>query len=172
MGETLRRRGLGRKQSDAAAPRGAGPGAVRGAAALLGTYHRPERVNDLNGDRTQKGQTRPKRFRAYSRWFVQSPRRMARSGLMARRLRIESPRALYHVINRGNYRQAVFASAGASHALEQTFLEIRDRFPWRLHAQVVMRNHDHLALQTPAPTLAAGVHWLHGTFATRLNRFR
>jgi len=35
-----------------------------------------------------------------------------------------------------------------------------------------MRNHFHLALETPLPNLAEGLHWLLGTFAVRFNRFR
>lgn len=38
-------------------------------------------------------------------------------------------------------------------------------------AFVVRRNHYHLALETPEPNLVEGMHWLQGTFATRLNRF-
>ena len=34
---------------------------------------------------------------------------------MARKLRLEYPGAIYHVINRGNYRADVFATAGAIH---------------------------------------------------------
>ena len=46
------------------------------------------------------------------------------------------------------------------------------RHRWRVHAYVVMRNHFHLALETPAPNLTVGMHWLLGTFANRFNRFR
>ena len=35
-----------------------------------------------------------------------------------------------------------------------------------------MPNHYHLALETPAPNLVEGMHWLQSTFATRFNRFR
>lgn len=35
-----------------------------------------------------------------------------------------------------------------------------------------MRNHFHLALETPEPNLVDGMHWLQSTYATRLNRFR
>ena len=46
------------------------------------------------------------------------------------------------------------------------------RFRWLVHAYVVMSNHYHLALETPEPNLAVGMHWLQTTFATRHNRFR
>lgn len=91
---------------------------------------------------------------------------------MARKLRIQYPGAIYHVINRGNYRQDVFATAGAAHAFVVTLGEAAELFRWRVHAYVVMRNHFHLALETPEPNLVAGMHWLQSTFATRFNRLR
>jgi putative transposase len=35
-----------------------------------------------------------------------------------------------------------------------------------------MRNHYHLARQTPEPNLSIGMQWLQTTFATRFNRLR
>lgn len=91
---------------------------------------------------------------------------------MARKLRIQFPGAIYHVINRGNYRQDVFGTAGAAHAFLATLGEAAALFRWRVHAYVVMRNHFHLALETPEPNLVAGMHWLQSTYATRFNRLR
>lgn len=91
---------------------------------------------------------------------------------MARKLRIEYPGALYHVINRGNYRQDVFTSVGAAEAFVRTLAEATALQGWRVHAYVVMRNHYHVALETPQPNLVAGMHWLQGTLASRFNRFR
>src|SRR5688572_8900047 len=91
---------------------------------------------------------------------------------MARRLRLQFPGALYHLINRGNFRQNVFASLGASQAFIRALEEAAERFRWRVHAYVVMSNHYHVALETPEPNLAIGMHWLQTTYATRHNRFR
>ena len=91
---------------------------------------------------------------------------------MARKLRPEFEGALYHVINRGNYRADVFGTAGAAAAFERCLFETCARMGWRLHAYVIMRNHYHLALQTPRGNLTKGMHWLQGTFATRFNRLR
>ena len=63
---------------------------------------------------------------------------------MARKLRIEHEGALYHVINRGNYRREVFESAGTAQAFEETLWEACAMHGWKLHAHVVMRNHYHL----------------------------
>jgi REP element-mobilizing transposase RayT len=91
---------------------------------------------------------------------------------MARRLRIQFEGAIYHVINRGNYRRDVFESASTAAAFETVLGEACERHRWRLHAYVIMRNHYHLALETPEANLVDGMHWLQSTFATRFNRFR
>jgi len=80
--------------------------------------------------------------------------------------------ALYHVINRGNYRLPVFGSPGAARAFAATLAAASAMHRGRIHAYAVMRNHFHLALETPQPNLAAGMHWLESIFATRFNRFR
>ncbi len=91
---------------------------------------------------------------------------------MARKLRVEFGGACYHVINRGNYRKDLFAAEGAAEAFRGCLWEACERFGWRLHAYVIMRNHFHLALETPEPNLSEGMKWLQGTWAVRFNRFR
>ena len=49
---------------------------------------------------------------------------------MARTLRLEYEGACYHVINRGNYRRAIFASDGAAEAFERALNEPAERFGW------------------------------------------
>ena len=80
--------------------------------------------------------------------------------------------ACYHVINRGNYRRDLFAGEGAAQAFVGCLRETCGRFGWRLHAYVVMRNHFHLAVETPEPNLSLGMKWLQGTWVARFNRFR
>ncbi len=79
---------------------------------------------------------------------------------------------MYHVINRGNYRRDLFLSEGEAQAFLATVMEAKKIMGWRLHAYVLMRNHYHLALDTPEPNLVEGMHWLQSTWATRFNRFR
>jgi len=43
---------------------------------------------------------------------------------------------------------------------------------WRVHGYCLMRNHYHLALETPRGNLVSGVHWLQSTFGNRFNRYR
>jgi putative transposase len=91
---------------------------------------------------------------------------------MARRLRIQYPGAIYHIINRGNYRRDLFATVGAAKSFECALAESCTRFGWQIHAFGTMQNHFHLALTTPVPNLDDGMHWLQTAFAVRFNRFR
>lgn len=91
---------------------------------------------------------------------------------MARKPRIEFAGAIYHVLNRGNYRADLFETAGAAQAFVDCLFETCEKSGWRLHAYAVMRNHYHLAVETPQGNLVAGVHWLQSTFGNRFNRFR
>jgi REP element-mobilizing transposase RayT len=91
---------------------------------------------------------------------------------MARRLRIQFPGATYHVINRGNYRQNLFEVDDDRHAFERCLFEACRENGWLIHAYVIMRNHFHAAIETPAGNLIRGMHWLETTFSTRFNRFR
>jgi len=91
---------------------------------------------------------------------------------MARKLRVEYAGACYHVINRGNYRRDLFAGKGAAESFERCLFEAAERFGWRVHAFVIMRNHFHLAVETPEPNLSVGMRWLQATWAARFNRFR
>lgn len=89
-----------------------------------------------------------------------------------RRLRLVYENAIYHVLNRGNYRGDVFGSSGAAQAFEEVIFEAVKGYGWELHAYVVMRNHFHLAITTPKPNLVEGMQWLQATYAARFNRFR
>jgi Transposase and inactivated derivatives len=91
---------------------------------------------------------------------------------MTRPPRLEYAGARYHVINRGNYRKNVFGDEGAAEAFERTLGEAAEKFGWRVGAYVVMRNHFHLAVETPEPNLSQGMKWLQGTWARRFNRYR
>jgi putative transposase len=91
---------------------------------------------------------------------------------VARKPRIEFAGAIYHVLNRGNYRADLFETPGAAQAFVDCLFETCEKSGWRLHAYTVMRNHYHLAVETPQGNLVSGVHWLQSTFGNRFNRFR
>jgi len=91
---------------------------------------------------------------------------------MARQLRMEEKGGLYHVLNRGNYRQWVFRSEGAKVVFEKALFEACERSGWVLHAWCIMGNHFHLALETPEGNLSEGMRLLQSAFANRFNRVR
>jgi len=79
--------------------------------------------------------------------------------------------AFCHVINRGNYRRDLFETLGAAESFLVALFEAVGRFGWRLHSYILMRNHFHLALETPKPNVVDGMHWLQSSVARRFNRF-
>ena len=89
---------------------------------------------------------------------------------MARKLRIEYPGAIYHVMSRGNHREAVFADDADRERFLETLGEACARTDWQVHAWCLMNNHFHLVVETPQPNLVAGMKWLLGTYTTRYNR--
>jgi putative transposase len=93
-------------------------------------------------------------------------------GSMARKLRLEFPGACYHIINRGNYRTDIFRAERTKAAFEACLFEACEKSAWLLHAFVVMRNHYHLAIETPEGNLVPGMKWLQVTFANRFNGWR
>jgi putative transposase len=54
---------------------------------------------------------------------------------MARKPRIEFEGAIYHVINRGNYRSDAFVSDRTKLAFEKCLFEACELKDWRLHGQ-------------------------------------
>lgn len=89
---------------------------------------------------------------------------------MPRKPRIEYEDAVYHVLNRGNYQDAVFLVGEAGEVFERTLFDTCRRFGWILYAYVVMSNHYHLALKTPEANLVKGMQWFQSTFGNRFNR--
>ena len=89
---------------------------------------------------------------------------------MPRKPRIEYAGAVYHVMNRGNYRADLFSLETTGASFEETLFHACSRFGWRLFAYVLMSNHYHLALETRDANLVAGMQWLQSTFANRFNR--
>jgi putative transposase len=89
---------------------------------------------------------------------------------MARKVRIQYPGAMYHVMNRGDRREAIFGDDEDRQRLLQTLTEACQKTGWQVHAYCLMRNHFHLIIETPQPNLVAGMKWLLGTYTSRFNR--
>ncbi len=91
---------------------------------------------------------------------------------MGRSPRLQFNGAIYHVFSRGNYRRDLFETEGATLAFETCLFEACRESGWLLHAYILMRNHFHLALETPRANLSRGMHWLQSTYSKRFNRYR
>ena len=89
---------------------------------------------------------------------------------MARKLRLEYAGAIYHVLNRGDRRELIFQDAVDRQRFVETLGAACARSGWRVHAYCLMPNHFHLVVETPQPTLVAGMKWFLGTYTGRFNR--
>jgi len=79
---------------------------------------------------------------------------------MPRSLRIEKENGVYHIINRGNYRQDLFINEGAYASFETCLFEACEKCGWVLEGFCVMTNHFHLVVRTPKGNLIYGMKWL------------
>jgi putative transposase len=89
---------------------------------------------------------------------------------MARKLRVQYPGGIYHVINRGDRREPIFKDDADRKLFLQTLGETCQKTGWCVHAFCLMPNHFHLVIETPQPNLVAGMKWLLGTYTGRFNR--
>ena len=88
---------------------------------------------------------------------------------MPRNLRLEFPGAYYHVMARGNRREAIFHDDDDRRFFLATLSEACAMTGWRVHAWVLMGNHYHLFIETPEANLVAGMSWLQNTVTRRHN---
>ena len=89
---------------------------------------------------------------------------------MARKIRIEYPGAIYHVMNHWDRREAIFKDDLDRRRFLETFGEACAKTDWQAHAYCLMGNHFHLLVETPQPNLVAGMRWFLGTYTSRFNR--
>jgi REP element-mobilizing transposase RayT len=89
---------------------------------------------------------------------------------MARKLRVEFPGAIYHVMNRGDRREEIFRDDQDRARFLETLAEVCAKTGWQVHAFCLMPNHFHLVVETPLANLVAGMKWFLGTYTSRFNR--
>lgn len=90
--------------------------------------------------------------------------------MVARKPRIDFPGAFYHVITRGNQRQAIFRDDADREYYLARLEHYRQRYEGTLYAYVLMANHVHLLLETGASPLAKLMHGLQFTYTQYYNR--
>ena len=89
---------------------------------------------------------------------------------MARKLRLEYPGAIYHLLNRGDRREPIFKDDSDRERFLNTLGEACAKTSWQVHAFCLMLNHFHLVVETPQANLVAGMKWFLGTYTARFNR--
>ena len=89
---------------------------------------------------------------------------------MPRKLRIEYPGAIYHVMNRGDHQEPIFREDGDRELFLETLGQACAKTNWQVHAYCLMSNHFHLVIETPGANLVSGMKWLLGTYTGRFNR--
>jgi len=89
---------------------------------------------------------------------------------MGRKLRVEYPGAIYHVMNRGDRQELIFADDKDRELFVAMLGEAGVKTGWQVHAYCLMPNHFHMVVETPRPNLVVGMKWLLGTYTGRFNR--
>ena len=89
---------------------------------------------------------------------------------MARKLRLEYPGAMYHVINRGDRREPIFTDDADRQRFLDCLGEACAKTQRPAHAFCLMPNHFHLVPAAPRADLVAGMKWLLGTPANVARR--
>src|SRR5258708_13987043 len=95
---------------------------------------------------------------------------MAKVADGARKLRGEYPGAIYHGMNWGDRREAIFNDSADRQGFLDTLGEACLKTGWQVLAYCLMPNHFHLVLETPQANLVAGMKWLLGVYTSRFNR--
>jgi REP element-mobilizing transposase RayT len=79
-------------------------------------------------------------------------------------VRIQYPAAIYHVVNRGDRREAIFEDDEDRERLLQRLTQACQKTGWQVHGYRLMHNHFRLVIETPQPNLVVGMEWLLGTY--------
>jgi len=84
--------------------------------------------------------------------------------MMPRQLRIEYEGAIYNVMSRGDRREPIFEDDKDRETLLKTLAQACGKAEREIHAYCLMTNHFHIIMETPKPTLVAGMKWFLGTY--------
>ncbi|MEI6535634.1 MAG: transposase [Verrucomicrobiaceae bacterium] len=88
---------------------------------------------------------------------------------MPRQPRLQHPGAHYHVMARGNRREAIFRDDADRRFFLHALGQACERTGWEVLAWVLLDNHYHLVLHTPEANLVAGMKWLQNAYTRRFN---
>jgi putative transposase len=83
---------------------------------------------------------------------------------MSRPLRIEYENAFYHVIARGERREAIFTCVADKNKFLIKVGETTEKYQLLVHAYVLMDNHYHMLIETPQGNLSQAMHYLNASY--------
>ncbi len=83
---------------------------------------------------------------------------------MSRPLRVEYENAFYHVIARGERRDAIFNCPTDKEKFLIKLGETAEKYRLLVHAYVLMDNHYHLLVETPQGNLSQAMHYLNASY--------
>ena len=89
---------------------------------------------------------------------------------MPRRLRLQYPGAIYHLMARGNGRQDIVCDDADRERLKEQLGKAAMRCSWRVYTFVIMSNHLHVVLKTPEPNLSRGMQSFLSAYANGWSR--
>jgi REP element-mobilizing transposase RayT len=88
---------------------------------------------------------------------------------MPRKLRVEYPGAIYHVMSRANGKGVIFETDVDRQDFLKTLAEACEKTGFQVQAYCLMRNHFHLVVETPNGNLVAGMRWFLSAYTLRFN---
>ena len=90
---------------------------------------------------------------------------------MPRKMRVEYPGAIYHVMSRGDRREDIYLDDVDRHDFLKTLAEACQKTDWQVQGSCLMRTHVHWVVETPLAHLVAGMGWWLSTDTIRLNHW-
>jgi putative transposase len=91
---------------------------------------------------------------------------------MARPPRLQVPGGIYHITSHANAGRDLFAGDAERRVFLDILATVIPGRGWSCMAYCLMTTHYHLLVQTPRADLAAGMQYLNGRSAQRINRLR
>jgi len=89
---------------------------------------------------------------------------------MARPLRLDYPDTYYHVLSRGNEKREIYRDQKDYLRFLEGMGKMAARFKLKIHAYVLMGNHDHLLLHTQDAILPRAIQWMGVNYSVWFNR--
>ena len=90
-------------------------------------------------------------------------------GRVGRGARIQEPDSIFHVTTHGIRDHPIFVDDADRELFLRLLGKTVRRHGWYCLSYCLMTTHYHLLVETPEPTLSAGMHLLNGTYARRFN---